>query len=282
MSLLHTNGNNLVTTRTYDYRTGQLTRIQTGSIQDLEYGYQPSTGNMTWRRDNKHSLREDFGYDMLNRLTSVTFGGNTMDIAYSVSGNITAKEDAGGYSYQEPQPHAVSAITPWSGYHPENQTAAYTSFDKLQSLAQGDKSLAITYGCDYERRKSVFTEGTATKTKIFIPGGYEKITEGTTTREFYYIGTPAGITAVYEKVNGTGAMYYVHADHLGSVHMITSSTGGVVQELSYDAWGRQRNATNWSYADLPVPEFERGFTFHEQLAGFDLVNMNGRMYDPVV
>jgi RHS repeat-associated protein len=77
-------------------------------------------------------------------------------------------------------------------------------------------------------------------------------------------------------------MYYVHTDHLGSVHEVTGSTGGVVQELSYDAWGRQRNATDWTYSSLPVPKFERGFTFHEQLADFELVNMNGRMYDPVV
>jgi hypothetical protein len=88
------------------------------------------------------------------------------------------------------------------------------------------------------------------------------------TWEFYYISTPAGITAVYKEVNNTGTMYYVHVDHLGSVHLITGSTGGVVQELSFDAWGRQLNATNWTYSSLPVPKFERGFTFHEQFTIF--------------
>ena len=30
------------------------------------------------------------------------------------------------------------------------------------------------------------------------------------------------------------------------------------------------------------PLFDRGFTVHEHLYNFSLINMNGRMYDPVV
>ena len=47
--------------------------------------------------------------------------------------------------------------------------------------------------------------------------------------------------------------------------------------------GRQRNATDWTYnGTLPEPKFERGYTFHEQLTEFDLINMNGRVYDPFI
>ena len=35
----------------------------------------------------------------------------------------------------------------------------------------------------------------------------------------------------------TGLTY----DHLGSVTTITNSSGAIVQELSYDAWGNLRN-----------------------------------------
>lgn len=77
-------------------------------------------------------------------------------------------------------------------------------------------------------------------------------------------------------------MYYIHSDYLGSVNFISNSAGAVVQETGFDAWGRQRNASNWTYNSLPALKFERGYTFHEQLDAFELVNMNGRMYDPVI
>ncbi len=275
-------GNNLVTTNTYDYKTGMIGQIQTGTLQDWQYNFNPATGNLNWRRDNKRTLQENFAYDNLNRLRSITFGSNTVNIGIDNNGNVTAKDDLGTYEYDAVQPHAVSAVIPSGTYAPENHTATYTSFDKLKTLVQGTKNLGITYGYDHGRRKSVYTEGSTTKTKLFIPGGYEKITQGATTKEFYYIGTPAGLTAVYEKVNSSGAMYYLHPDYLGSVHLITNSAGATVQELGFDAWGSQRNATNWTYASLPAPKFDRGYTGHEHLPGFELVNMNGRMYDPVV
>lgn len=99
-------------------------------------------------------------------------------------------------------------------------------------------------------------------------------------KEFCYISTPAGLTAVYDKTNDE--MFYVHPDHLGSIHFITDESGSVEQELSFDAWGRHRNATNWGYSSLPTSKFERGYTFHEHLSEFDLINMNGRVYDPMI
>ncbi len=277
----YTNGNNLVTTRTFDYKTGFVDRIQTGSIQDLIYDYDDATGNLTSREDNIRSLTETFGYDDLNRLTSITFNSNTINIGIDENGNIDSKGDLGAYEYNTMQPHAVSKITPSVTYEPETQSATYTSFDKLDTLTQVNKNLIITYGHDFNRRKTVFTDGSSTKTKIFVPGGYEKINNETPDDEEYcYISTPAGITAVYDKTNDE--MFYVHPDHLGSIHFITDESGTVEQELSFDAWGRQRNATNWGYSSFPGLKFERGYTFHEHLAEFDLINMNGRVYDPVM
>jgi RHS repeat-associated protein len=44
---------------------------------------------------------------------------------------------------------------------------------------------------------------------------------------------------------------------------------------TYDAWGK-RTVTNNTFA------FHRGFTGHEHLPEFDLINMNGRLYDPTI
>ncbi len=76
----------------------------------------------------------------------------------------------------------------------------------------------------------------------------------------------------------TGLTY----DHLGSVTTITNSSGAIVQELSYDAWGNLRNPYTWSGSFTGTPKFDRGFTGHEHHSHFGLINMNGRMYDPLM
>jgi RHS repeat-associated protein len=48
-------------------------------------------------------------------------------------------------------------------------------------------------------------------------------------------------------------------------------------ECSFDAWGKRTFVTK-----DPSLVFDRGFTGHEHLDEFGLINMNGRMYDPVV
>ncbi len=61
--------------------------------------------------------------------------------------------------------------------------------------------------------------------------------------------------------------------------------GALMQELSYDAWGRRRDPATWEYypalADA-TPLHDRCFTGHEHIDLFDMVNMDGRIYDPVL
>ncbi len=63
---------------------------------------------------------------------------------------------------------------------------------------------------------------------------------------------------------------------------ITDASGNVVNEYNFDAWGRRRNFTNWTYTVAAQTDLlpSRGFTGHEWLPWFNLYNMNGRLYDP--
>ncbi len=52
------------------------------------------------------------------------------------------------------------------------------------------------------------------------------------------------------------------------------------QELSYDAWGRRRDPATWEYylsLTDAAPLHDRGFTGHEHIDLFDMVNMDGRI-----
>lgn len=74
-------------------------------------------------------------------------------------------------------------------------------------------------------------------------------------------------------------------DHLGSITHIVSGLGDIVQELSYDAWGKLRDPvtyTNYAPGEEPDLFIGRGFTGHEHLKEYGLINMNARLYDPAL
>ena len=81
---------------------------------------------------------------------------------------------------------------------------------------------------------------------------------------------------------------YLITDHLGSIDAIANSSGALLYDLSFDAWG-QRRAADSSYAIINTPATAlatlntltpRGFTGHEMLDTVGLIHMNGRVYDP--
>ena len=99
---------------------------------------------------------------------------------------------------------------------------------------------------------------------------------------FTYLSGPLGVFAVVEKENGAESLHYILKDHLGSWTTITDGSGNVVREQSFDAWGNMRNPETWSGTITQLPMFDRGFTGHEHVQYFGIINMNGRMYDPVM
>jgi RHS repeat-associated protein len=87
-------------------------------------------------------------------------------------------------------------------------------------------------------------------------------------------------------------VYFINKDHLGSItQLIKVDENGVpfvYAKFNYDPWGRMRNPNDWSQyeTDYQLPLhfdiLERGFTGHEHMSEFNLINMNGRVYDPVL
>jgi len=86
-----------------------LRGITTGSVQNLGYSFDPATGNLLSRRDNLRGLTEVFGYDNLDRLTSVS-GPAPVTMTYASNGNIQSKTPVGSYTYGT-KPHAVTSVT---------------------------------------------------------------------------------------------------------------------------------------------------------------------------
>lgn len=89
--------------------------------------------------------------------------------------------------------------------------------------------------------------------------------------------------AIYiDNSNYSDSLYYVYTDNQGSVLALTDDDGTVKSRFAYDPWGKRRNPTNWTEADnLTGLISNRGYTGHEHLDAFGIINMNGRVYDPL-
>ena len=80
-------------------------------FEAVSLNYEGSTGNLLSRKRNS-SAEETFGYDSLDRLVSVSIGGEeTMGMVYAPNGNILNKTGIGNYEYDASyKPHAVTAV----------------------------------------------------------------------------------------------------------------------------------------------------------------------------
>jgi RHS repeat-associated protein len=297
-------GNGIVTRNTYDELTGRLTGIHStgpsgnATIQRLTYVHD-DFGNLLSRKDyrlnNGNGITETFTYDRLNRLKNVTLNGvQKGQTLYDSYGRITSKSadgqtvfstDANSYNMAD-KPHALKSATVPEGLFPNTaQSITYTHFDKVSGIAEGNHSLGYTYGYDHQRISMEEHVGNTTRAKRYV-GNCEYVTETTgntnVSRWITYLSGPTGLFAAVETENNTRTIHYILKDNLGSWTTITDGDGVVEQRLSYDAWGNLRNPNTWSGSFSGTPMFDRGFTGHEHLYDFGLINMNGRMYDPVM
>ena len=283
--------------RTYGYDnfglpTSRVIKNGTTVIQDFSYQIDPQTGNLTLRKDNTRGLQEDFTYDKINRLTG--FGNKKM--SYDVKGNITYFPNVGQFKYSASKPYALTAIASCEQgdlggleNYRRGQTVTYTNMMRPQSISENNRMTTFTYNGNGDRVKILTQRGDTTELeRYYISEQYEidKFVGGTEER-LYLGGDAYSAAAVYVR-QGTGAwqIQYIGRDYLGSITHVIDATGTVKQELSYDPWGRLRNPVTQTLYDidnrLKLVLGDRGYTGHEHLTTYGLINMNARLYDPVV
>jgi RHS repeat-associated protein len=298
-------GNGKTTIKSFT-ELGLLEDLYTEGILEFFHHFEPETGNLDWKSNDMDQFVEDFTYDGLNRLTDAEVidappqasSVQDMHVEYFPNGNIDEKSDAGVYDYMDDKIHAVKSITnPNVTISQETQILTYTDYGRrTKSIFEGVYYTTFTYGPDNERKMMELTEGGQFKLRRYYAGQFEELELANgDVYQLHYINGGDGLCAIYVTLNGSsGEFFYVYKDHLGSILKLTDEDGDVVFTQDFDSWGRQRNPENWSYdlasfvqptidPDVPDPSvwLSRGFTGHEHLPQHALINMNGRMYDPV-
>ena len=282
-----------ITYYTFDERGLPATAFTAG-IQDKRYEFN-QRGNLMSRSDFAvaNPQLERFWYDDLNRLhawdiidPANTTYNNTLAINrmyFDNLGNIISKSDLGDVrlNYGENnRPHALSSIDGMLENFPLTDLfITYTDFRKVHTIQQDDMFYEVTYGVDRQRRRSVFSINNIPQETRYYIGSYEERICHLTgiTEKFHFLGG-----AVYiKRSDGTSDFFFIYTDYLGSLNALVREDGTVAERYAFDPWGRRRNPYNWTEFDTRTSFIlNRGFTGHEHLDQFGIINMNGRIYDP--
>jgi RHS repeat-associated protein len=168
-----------------------------------------------------------------------------------------------------------------------SRTLTYTDFDLPQRIVEGGATWDFQYDADH--RRSMKTDATGRST-VYVGKLYEKRTaaSGDVTHVMYVPGDHGDVVAqVTQAAEGTSPIVdYLHSDQLASVTAITSSSdpAGASVQMRFDPFGGRIGTSAPPGPDAnPLPRVTLGFTGQEEDGdGLDLVNLNGRIYDPTL
>lgn len=295
----------------YTYGNGISTQIARTTLHQLqsiihgvtpihkqEYVFDPQRGNLTSRKFSSFGdaivLQEVFSYDhdrlsqsqQIDPISQTSIQVNNLN--FDIIGNIKHKDDAGDYVYGSANsPYQLTALNnATNNVNINTLLSTYNDFKKVTQLTEtsGNKQMNFLYGNNDERVRVDYSINGVNQYTRYYSGNYDKQITVSGTEQWNYIPSPSGLAAIYYVDEaGIGQMLYVLSDHLGSPILLTNSGQQIVEQNSFDSWGRRRNPTDWSYNNITPPQYlNRGFTFHEHIDELGLINMNGRIYDPVL
>ena len=280
---------------TFDGQSSRIDEQHTtntfGDVQHFEYGYD-TIGSMLTREDHVTSQTETFTYDIMDRLkTAQVTGEPVVNYGFNAIGNMTTKSDLGtSLAYTATQPHALNEIsnsgtTDYINYDDNGNledgddvpTITWSSYNKPTQLSKSGSTYTFEYGPDRKRYKKD-ENGDVTH---YVGMNYEKIfLSGGNWGERHYVRANGKVVMLRSTYLNWPAHEYIHRDHLDSVTAKTQESGGaVVERYSYDAWGKRRDAIDWSQSSPTTTEI-RGYTGHEHLDDIEVIHMNGRVYAP--
>ena len=226
--------------------------------------------------------------------------GNTMSKSRtytydSSSGLLSSRTMPGGkmvqYTYDAfgstSHPHAVTEVDNTDGSIGHNyQEVSYNSWGKISSAWSYDPNdfyyYSVEYGPGLQRVWTQLDKTYNIECSKYYWDDYEEKTTGSLTTRYWYINGPDGLIGIYieeQTPSGTVSIPTVAAtDHLGSIEGLFGNNNYYYYAAKYDEWGDRDVMLLYGLSH----GFDRGYTGHEHIDGLGLINMNGRMYDPLL
>jgi RHS repeat-associated protein len=284
-------GNGASTTYTYDplrnFLTGIDTTLGSESIQSLEYSHYK---NGRVRERTGAGVTQTYTYDALNRLESLDVGGTLTSYGYDTFGNLDQRGDT-SIAFSPTKPYQLTSVATNSYFYDLNgnvrersgpdipggiQKLEYTPFDLPHTVTNGEPGASQTtrfeYSADAQRLVQRDDDGT---TRYFAGEFYQRTTDSTGEgiEERFRLSAGGRNIAEIVRASGTERTLFFHTDHLGSPDTITTDEGDVIHQ-EFDPFG--------SPLEPYDPELTRaGFTGHQHDQHLGLIDMRGRVYDPL-
>lgn len=286
--------------------TGQHLLSRSFITPEMFLESQDSTNAGLSRTDTEFLKYDDWGRLIFSCIGNDTLG---VHIQYDHKGNILSKSDVGDYGYSQDKPYAVNKIGVKGelGYLSERlltQKITYTSFKQINEITQQrndngkteEIKSSFSYNPDLERMAMERSlDGVKTSMNFYFDN-YEKKQNDEKIVEYCYVSSPVGLLGIHTTINlaDSQQFYYVASDYMNSIRAITNRDGSIVERFDFDPWGRRRNPIThkpfyqnepiWSLGSphLAISLLERGFCGQEHMDEFDLINLNARLYDPIL
>lgn len=298
-------GNGYQLSNTYNTNTYGLEKISHNrngvNILDIGYDFDMNKGVLNKRHNFTFNKEEKFTYDALNRLLSETVNNVlTNEYTYDKRGRITSNTELGKYNYNNTNYKLQSIDFNTNGQNVNTQRGfaqiTYNAFKSpLQIILAGKENLSYDYNILKTRYSSV--SSVSGEAKYYSSDFAVEIKKKGTATEIvtYLTGDPYSANYIKKEILQNSTLsskdnYYLHRDNIGSIVAITKADGSVVEKRFFDAWGNLKALVNasgqliTSATQLINYNFliDRGYTGHEHLWKAGLINMNARIYDPIL
>lgn len=297
----YTNASNNVL---YSYTTTGTDDSEKINASSVKYNGSTSLSSSYSYDDDGNVLTKSYGenttvtntYDSKDRITSTTYAGKTTNYTYDsnsqlvsandntytydIRGNITSKTESGTtttFNYSNSSwKDELTAVNGTPLTYDENgnvltygdKSFTWNTGRNLESITDGDNKYSYTYDENGIRTsKTVNGKTTYYNTK---DGVILSQTDGTNTMYFQYDsnGTPLGFIW-----NGTQYLYLTN--QMGDVISITDTSGTVVANYEYDAWGKVLTANSSIAQQNPLRY--RGYYYDNETGYYYL---QSRYYGP--
>jgi RHS repeat-associated protein len=276
----------LTTTNAYDDTFGRLTGIEqensTGIIANSSYVFD-NLNRLT--SETIDGVNRQIGYDKIDQVKSVT-GSNSEAYTYDANGNRTNNGYVTGvnnqllndstYKYEYDGEGNRTKRTKIVGGAVDNYTWDYRN--RLTGVISQDGSGAgavttqtVSYEYDVDNQRVSKTVNGVVEKYVIDRDQIAYVTDGSGTQTFHYLyGT--NVDAVMAQDSPTGMVWSL-SDRLGSVNLLTDAGGVVVNQRTFDSFGRVLSETN------PSVKFRYGYTGRETDGETGLDYYRARYYD---
>ena len=271
--------------KSYGVHTGLLEELDydfdSGNLFTEQYDYD-KVGNLTQVYDPLGGVTKKYGYDQLRQLTSYEINGTKYSYSYDQLGNLVQKSDLGALAYGSTGKSAYQT----QSVNLSNATCAinlstnyaFTAEGKAYKIRRPLLGIDVSTGIGGQKKvQSLLKDGLVFEKRTYVNSMYTIVELDGKNIQINYIMGPGGLVAAQTTTNqGNPKLHYFIRDRLGSVRNIVHLSSGKVSTFDYDPWG-EITVGKGLMESLP---FKLGFTGHEHLPQFGLIDMVGRLYNP--